>query len=336
MKRLYALTLLLFITLQPSLANNTNQQTIINTLNKEKKRLPFTLMVENQKGDILTHSVGASNENRLYKSASTSKWVTATIILELVQEGKLSLSDHPQKYLSFWRKKGNLSKITLKELLSFTSGLKNKPFCLNFKRANFEKCVKRIMKKNNAPSRKTFAYGPNHLQVAGLMAIKASGLNSWEELFTQFKKRHHLFQNSNYDLPSISNPRLAGGMHWSAKEYLAFLEALYNKKILNETHLRLMTQDQLGSASIGDSPAKRGMKEDWHYGFGVWIECHADNFNCTKTTRVSSPGAYGAYPFMDFEHGYYGIVALQARYGKFTKGYEIFKRVEKGLIKWAK
>ena len=307
-----------------------------NILKDKKHTLPYTFMVKNDKGKTLTYSQGKSTPKKLYRSASTSKWVTATIILELVQEEKLSLNDHPQKYLKFWDKKGNLSKITLKELLNFTSGLKKKPLCLNLKRANFEWCVKRIAKKNSSVSGESFSYGPNHLQVAGLMAINALGLNSWQELFEAFKKRHHLFAHSNYDLPATSNPRLAGGMHWSAKEYLEFLDALYHYKILNAQNLNMMSSDQLGSATIENSPAKRGMKEDWHYGFGVWIECHNSKFNCQKTTRVSCPGAYGAYPFIDFEHGYYGIVALEARYGKFTKGYEIFKNMEKNLNNWAK
>jgi hypothetical protein len=38
----------------------------------------------------------ASSPSTLYESASTSKLITAVVILSLVDEGVLSLDDHPQ------------------------------------------------------------------------------------------------------------------------------------------------------------------------------------------------------------------------------------------------
>ena len=46
------------------------------------------------------------------------------ILMRLVEEGVLSLSDNPQDYLSFWTESSDdaRSRITLAHLLSFTSG----------------------------------------------------------------------------------------------------------------------------------------------------------------------------------------------------------------------
>ena len=297
----------------------------------------FTLLAKSEKNGTFSYNLGNSSPSTLYRSGSTSKWVTATVILSLVKEGVLSLDDHPQTYIPNWNSSGNLSKITLKDLLTFTSGLTKEPLCLALKSYNFENCVENIANKNKNAKvvGEEFHYGANHLQVAGLMAIKASGKSSWQELFEDFKKETNLFPTAKYDLPSLKNPRLSAGMHWNAKEYLAFLEALYNKNILTPQLITMMTTDQLNRKNIGNSPAKFGMKEDWHYGFGTWIECHAAINNCTKTTKVSSPGIYGAYPFIDYEHHYYGVVAREGKLGTFTKGYEIFNQVSKNLEEWA-
>ncbi len=121
------------------------------------------------------------------------------------------------------------------------------------------------------------------------MAIKAAGRADWQEVFEQFKTDTELFTHSNYDLPSLQNPRLAGGMHWNAKEYLEFLEAFHQAQILSAPMVLQMTRDQIGSAVIGNSPALNSIGEDWHYGFGNWIECHANPHNCSQTTRISCP-----------------------------------------------
>lgn len=169
------------------------------------------------------------------------------------------------------------------------------------------------------------------------MAVKASGLNDWSAVFNSFKTDTNLFTNSTYDLPSSTNPRLAGGMHWTAVEYIAFLENLYKEQILTPELINQMTSDQIGSAQVVYSPvASSSINEDWHYGFGLWIESESNPFDSAKVTgHISSPGAYGAYPFIDYTHKSYGILARQGSLGTFTKGYELFDEISPKLEIWA-
>jgi len=50
-------------------------------------------------------------------------------------------------------------------------------------------------------------------------------------------------------------------------------------------------------------------------GLGNWLECPGakgpNTYNCGSGHRNSSAGAYGAYPFIDFDHHYFGILARQ-------------------------
>lgn len=298
----------------------------------------FTLMVESNNGTQFIHNHGSSTATTSYRSASTSKLVTASVILWLVDQSIISLDDHPQDYLDFWPTTGNHAAIKLRHLLNFTSGLSNEPLCLNFAYANFSNCVESILDNNSSipmPGDE-FYYASTHLQVAGLMAVRASGMNDWEQVFEFFKSETQLFANAFYDLPSSSNPRLAGGMHWQANEYLAFLRAIYKQQILSPALIDLMTSDQTSGANITYSPVKEGpLGLDWHYGFGQWIECPIAPFNCTVTTRVSSAGAYGSYPFIDFEQQYFGIIAREGDLATGHEGYQLWAEVQSELAQWA-
>ncbi len=310
---------------------------IRNDLDNYNTNVDFTLYVKSKNGNSFLHSTGNSSESVSYQSASTSKLVTSVVILSLVNDGVLSLEDSPQDYISSWPTTGNLSAIKLKHLLSFTSGLSNVPACINFFGADFESCIDNIINVNadSTIPGDVFYYSPSHLQVAGLMAIKASKNTDWSSVFLQFQSETGLFLNSNYDLPSANNPRLAGGMHWTANDYLFFLDALYNKQILTDTLISQLSSDQISTASIGNSPALIALGEDWHYGYGVWIECKENPYNCTQVKKISSPGAYGAYPFIDFENGYYGILARQGELGTFQEGIKLFESVSQKLKNWA-
>lgn len=297
----------------------------------------FTLLVKSSSGNTFSHSTGSSTESTSYRSASTSKMVTAAVILNVVKSGSLDLNSNPQDFLNFWPTAGNLSNITLSHLLSFTSGLINEPICINIGISNFESCVENILSSNDGsivPGTE-FYYSSTHLQVAGLMAVEAAGVDSWETLFSHFKTETGLFTTSIYDLPSTTNPRLAGGMHWTAAEYLQFLEAIYEGTILTPELITSMTSDQFQGATIAYSPALDGIGKDWHYGFGTWIECDQTPFNCTSPYKASSAGAYGAYPFIDFENQYFGILAREGALGTFDKGFITFEVVEDELKIWA-
>lgn len=306
----------------------------LNTYNSDTD---FTLYIRSETGYSYIHSTGVSTENTSYESASTSKWVTAAVILHSVIKGELSLDNNPQQYINGWQVTGNQSLIELKHLLNFTSGLVNEPICIHSALSDFEGCIETISDNNiniAAPGA-DYYYASTHLQVAGLMAVKAAGMQSWTELFARFKEETGLFPTSTFDLPSSTNPRLAGGMHWTATEYIDFLEALYHEEILSTELIELMTTDQLGDATISYSPALDALGYDWHYGYGVWIECNSAEFDCDSAIRISSPGAYGAYPFIDFNNGVFGILAREGDLGTFAQGYNTFYDVVTAIESWA-
>jgi len=314
------------------------ESSIRSTLNNLNRDTDFTLLIAADDGKRFEHSVGNSSADTSYRSASTSKFVTSAVLLSLVFNDEFFLSDQPQDYIPAWPTNGNLSDITLAHLLSFTSGLNEEALCIDLPNADPSSCGYSILTNNLSNLKiagEEFYYSSSHMQIAGLMAINALEANSWQEVFNLFRTRTGLFTNSFYDLPSLTNPRLAGGMHWTANDYLDFLKAIYEQTILTPELIIQMTSDQLTDSIIVNSPAIIRINEDWHYGFGNWIECHSDSFNCSQVSKVSSPGAYGAYPFIDFTNNYYGILAREGKLGTFSNGYEAFAMVEDQLKLWA-
>jgi len=299
----------------------------------------FSFSVERADGRRYTYNRGSSTMQTSYESASTSKWVTAVIILKAVQNGDLTLTDKPKDRISTWPLliADPLYSTTLDKLLGFTSGIYTEHACLNLAAANFETCVNNIGTANSGTSRipgAEFYYSGSHLQVAGLMTVKAKSLANWQSVFTDFKTATGLFSASTYDLPSSTNPRLAGGMHWTGDDYMAFLKALKTGLILNSASMAELLTDRTATATMTYSPVFDGMSEVWHYGFGLWHECQNSTWNCTAGARVSSPGAYGAYPFWDRSKNYFGLVARQGGLGTYTNGLAIERSVRAKVEEW--
>ncbi len=297
----------------------------------------FTLLLETEDGRAYSHSQGNSSAATVYESASTSKLVSAVVILDLVDQGLLTLDTKAHDLLPFWTE----TTVTLRHLLSFTSGFNDEPMCINLGASDFETCVTSMYTKNSAsaPAAGTqFHYSGTHLQIAGLMAMKAKGASSWTAVFDAWKTKSGLFATATYDLPSATNPRLAGGMHWSATEYLGFLRALVKGQILKAATRTELFADQRGTATVSTSPAWTGMKEDWSYGFGNWLECRTakqlGSFNCGAGHRNSSAGAYGAYPFIDFDNHYFGILARQGKLRTGFEGVNLLRAADEPITKW--
>jgi hypothetical protein len=72
-----------------------------------------------------------------------------------------------------------------------------------------------------------------------------------------------------------------------------------------------------------------------HYGFGSWLECASPVFDCSPIAYHSSPGAYGAYPFVNVSDHFLGIVARQGALGTFTNGKQVFDSVRSQAEAWA-
>lgn len=70
---------------------------------------------------ILRRHYGTFADETVVPIASASKWISAAVIMSVVDEGRLSLDDRVIKYIPSFS--GDKSSITIRQLLSHTSGL---------------------------------------------------------------------------------------------------------------------------------------------------------------------------------------------------------------------
>ncbi|WP_440132909.1 serine hydrolase domain-containing protein [Chitinophaga sancti] len=249
--------------------------------------------------------------------ASCSKWLSGAVIMSLVDEGKLSLTDTVGKFLPIFTQyhKGN---ITIRQLFSHTSGFPgNSP--RHYESSGFmtlESAVDSIAVFTdliNPPGTK-FNYGGVSMQVAGRIAEIVSG-KSWQALFNE-KIGKPCDMNANYVIMSFRNPMIAGGVRTSATDYVHFLEMIVNKgvykgqRVLSEAAIATMLQDQTNGAVIENTPYPRNPfspqpEKPVRYGIGNWIDVVNPDGTILET---SSPGAFGTHPWQDEVHHVAGII----------------------------
>jgi len=248
--------------------------------------------------------------------ASASKLVSGLTILRLVDQGFLSLDSTTGAVLG-WT--GPQAAITLRQLLSFTSGLPPEAPCTLLAGLTLAECVDLISGMDLVASPGTrFDYGSTHLQVAARMAEVVTG-QSWANVFaTQLKAPLGLGADMAYytaprQAVGSSNPLVAGGLRATMNEYARVLQLEFNRgtfqgnALIGAALFNAQATEPFPNAEIGNSPFQK-IGIDYHYGLAAWLECPPPATNCAV---LSSPGAFGFTPWVDRDGGYYAILAME-------------------------
>jgi CubicO group peptidase (beta-lactamase class C family) len=248
--------------------------------------------------------------------ASASKIVAGLTLLRLVDQGFLTLNSTTGNVLG-WT--GPQADITLRHLLSFTSGLPREAPCTLLPQTTLADCVEAIsgMTPVAAPGTR-FDYGSTHLHVAARMAEVVTG-DSWAEIFqAQIKTPlglgpDMLWYTAPRQALGTANPLIAGGIRATMDEYAKVLQLEFNRGTYGGNRLvadALFTEqgtEPFPSAEIGNSPFT-AISLDFHYGLAGWLECPPPAVDCGM---VSSPGAFGFTPWVDRDGGYYAIIGME-------------------------
>ena len=248
--------------------------------------------------------------------ASASKMVAGLTMLRLVDQGFLTLDSTTGDVLG-WT--GPQAAISLRQLLSFTSGLPREALCTLTQNTTLAACVDSIsqLTLEAAPGTR-FDYGSTHLHVAARMAEVVTG-QSWANVF-QAQLKNPLALGADmawYSAPrqgtGTTNPLIAGGLRTTMNEYARVLQLEFNRgmyqgnRLISDSLFTTQGTEPFPTATIGNSPfANTGL--NFHYGLAAWLECTPPASNCAV---LSSPGAFGFTPWVDREGGYYAIIAME-------------------------
>jgi CubicO group peptidase (beta-lactamase class C family) len=280
----------------------------------------LAIIVGDADGERWRYEKGQFRVAESYLIASASKWLTGATLMALVEQGVMSLSDRPQDHLGYWTNdpQDERSQITLAMLLSFTAGYSVGPIdasCVNNAAITLAACAREFYDAGlDTTPGSTFYYGPAHMQVAAAMAEAATGQTFNEIVRLTLAQPLGLSAATRFVAPSTTNPRASGGGQSTALDYAAFLQALLDGGFLAGS-LDTFLQDRTGDPVVfGYRPgAITDNNVDWHYGLGFWRECNQPAWDATCADRrlVSSPGAFGWHPWIDFDEGYYAVLAMQ-------------------------
>lgn len=280
-----------------------------------------TVVFADKRGEVSRVHVGAIDATTQYPIASASKWVTAAVVMALVDEGNLSLD----KPISTWLPdaKGDAGSITLRHLLAQTSGLAGTLAELYDLKQDHsitlaQSAAEILARPMSTPLGAEFNYGGPGFQVAGAVVEAVTG-QAWEDVFQSRIARPLGMKNSHWThltfsepKPPISetrNPVLQGGMVSTADDYVRFLKMLSQKgrfegrKILSAKSVAAMMVDQTRIVKMNQTGAV--VLKDSHYALGNWCEAWDKKARCT---RSSSLGAFATYPWLDQKTGHYGLI----------------------------
>jgi CubicO group peptidase (beta-lactamase class C family) len=260
--------------------------------------------------------------------ASATKWITTIVIMDLVEEGLLTLDTPASHYVPALHQDAVKGKhildhhkdnILVRHLLSLQTGLTRegghqeptlKAQATALGSADMEN-----------PPGTLVDYASAGFEMAGYLAESVTG-KPWKEIFEARLKNPLQLSTMQYCaaprqmLCDHKNPRLSGGIVSNLRDYTKIIAMLLNKgvyvdftnstetRILDASSVDLMFTDH--GAGIAKGKFFNLAKGDHDgYGFGTWIK--SKNGVGSQPAIVSDPGAFGMYPFIDLEKKFAGI-----------------------------
>ncbi len=296
------------------------------------------IVVQRDDGVVHEEYWGDFDADRISLIASSSKMISAGVLLHLDDEGVLDI-DAPVADVADWGE-GNPD-VTPAQLISNSSGLVGllpdptyAPYlCQYLADGTLQECAEQIFTTPDddadviAPDNQ-FRYGGAQWTVAGAVAEAASG-KTWAELVDEtFSEpcgldslaynNHFAQMGSGFDYPvefagdpstlvATDNPNPEGGAYITAPDYGQLLlmhlrdGMCGDLQVLSPEALDVMHSDRIGPTYDGEAGTDTG------YGMGWWVD--------RPSGRISDAGAYGTVPWLDLDDGYGAYLVIEADSG---------------------
>ncbi|MGI9069393.1 MAG: serine hydrolase domain-containing protein [Pyrinomonadaceae bacterium] len=233
-----------------------------------------------------------STKDTVYEIGSITKQFTATAVMMLVEEGKVSLDDKITKY--FPAAPETWSRITVRHLLNHTSGIQNHvavPDFPNLFQTNLtrDQLIKLFFKLPlEFQPGETWAYDNTGYYLLGIIVEKASGKYFWQFLDERIFRPVGMTSTRNTNAQPIVTNR-ASGYEWVNKKFerrpvlapfIAFSAGaiLSNVEDMAKWDAALHTERLLKRSSLEQmwTPAKtnQGALASFDYGYGWFIDTY--------------------------------------------------------------
>jgi CubicO group peptidase (beta-lactamase class C family) len=285
-------------------------------LEAKQKLLGNNLVAMIWKDDSLVYKkeMGEFNSKTQAPIASCSKWLTAALVMQFVDEGKLSLDDKVVTYIPEFEKYFK-KYVTIRHCLSHMTGITDddkflKKMLQRKKFASLEEEVNEFAAREiRANAGTDFWYGNVGLNIAGRV-LEVISKKKFEVLI-KLKLLNPLgMRKTTFNTLDGSPPNPSGGAISTADDYMKFLVMLLNKgkfngvQVLSEASVAEMMKVQNKPEQIKYAPKAA---EGFNYASGSWVMEEKDGL----ATILASPGLFGTWPMIDFCRGYAYIVFVK-------------------------
>lgn len=269
-----------------------------------------------KKDDTLEYrkETGEYKSKTIAPIASCSKWLTAALVMQFVDEGKISLDDPVVKYIPVFEK--YMKKyITIRNCLSHMTGIADDEKFLKkiLQRKKFESLDEEVesfaAREIRANAGTDFWYGNIGLDIAAkvleVVSKRKFDVLIKQKLFTPLGMRQTTFTELD---GGLYNP--SGGARSTAEDYMKFMVMLMNKgkyngkQILSEESVNEMMKIETANVPKRYVPKSA---EGFNYALGSWVVEEKDG----NATALASPGLFGTWPMVDFCRGYAYILFVK-------------------------
>lgn len=238
----------------------------------------------------------------------SSQWLTAALVMILVDEGKISLDDKVSRYIPSFAayKKGY---ITIRHCLSHFTGIQsetNKVLRLFDKKkaASLDEAVEGYVKKEiQENAGEAFRFNGMGPDIAGRV-LEIVTRKKFDLLAQQKLLRPLGMRQTTFSTPDASAVSPATGARGTALDYIRFLRMLLNggihngQRILSEASVATLKTVLTLDNNRKYSPESA---KDWSFALGAWSVA---NTSGKEATVLSCPSFAGTTPLVDFCRGY--------------------------------
>ncbi len=275
------------------------------------------LMVVDRNGIVYQRTAGNTAVDRPVPVASATKWLSAALIMTLVDDGKLRLETKVGEVLTDAPQP--IRNATVRQLFSHTAGTGGGELLALRDVSSTEDAVRKVFANGvERPPGASFAYGGTSMQIGGLMAERLTG-TAWQTLFDRRIAQPLGFTGHRWGwlrpTGAAEVPLIGGGLTVSPRDFAAFLRMILNdgrvgqRQLLSPASVAAIESDQLRGLPSRFRP--QTTPDNWSYGLGIWCERKEANGRCLVS---SSAGAFGTYPWIDRERGLAGVFVTLGRF----------------------
>jgi CubicO group peptidase (beta-lactamase class C family) len=276
------------------------------------------VLVGDERGVLFRYERGSMKTNRPVFIASASKLLMGLTAWLLIEDGVFSASTPVSTHIDFWRREpsDHRSQVTMEQVFAFTSGFNGtseQQSCIGNATYSLSRCVQEIHDggTDTLPN-ESFNYGSEHMQIAAMAMISARNRSIDVIMRERILDRLGVSNETRSTIGSGDNPNYGGALRSTGEDYAKILTAILKGDIFRDRSGFLL--DRVGTRPMRTiPPAISQNRLAWRYGWGFWKECNSPTYigACNERPVISSAGAFGFTPWIDFDRGYWAVIVTE-------------------------